>query len=466
MNNPKILLYELNEVPRKLLDLYVYRNPNSALSEIVKNGIIFNTITKDIGELHPWSTWPTVHRGVNNQIHNIRFINQDLRGASKYKPIWEILSENNIDVGVFGSLQSFPPIKNENIKFYLPDTFSPAADAYPNDLKMFQEFNLNLTNRNKAISRGINYSQVLLFLKLLKNGIISRLSARKAIIQIFKERINPKQKARRSIIQNVFTFDIFLKFVNTYKPEFCTYFTNHVAGMMHKYWKDLFPEDFNLTIDQVDNFHSRSIIKALDLADNNLRQLISLSKKENYNIWVVSSMGQASIDRGEYFPELSIKNFLKFIEKLNLDSANFSELPAMHPDYCIEAKDDKSLHLIRVKLKELFDYKNEKILIERYPPTGLKLNLFLRSTKNIGKNREIMFMGESYSLEEFGIELIERDIGTGYHIPDGIFAIYGPNQYKFHKLMNKDLKLDTTQFCPTILKNFNLKIPNYMCHPL
>ena len=88
MNKPKILLYELNEVPRRLLDLYVDRKPNSALSEIVKNGIIFNTNTKDQGELHPWSTWPTVHRGVNNQTHNIRFINQDLNGPSKYKPIW------------------------------------------------------------------------------------------------------------------------------------------------------------------------------------------------------------------------------------------------------------------------------------------------------------------------------------------------------------------------------------------
>ena len=33
----------------------------------------------DEGELHPWSTWPTVHRGVNNNLHKIRFINQDLK---------------------------------------------------------------------------------------------------------------------------------------------------------------------------------------------------------------------------------------------------------------------------------------------------------------------------------------------------------------------------------------------------
>ena len=49
-------------------------------------------------------------------------------------------------------------------------------------------------------------------------------------------------KKRRSLLQNVISFEIFLKNVKRTKPSFCTYFTNHVAGMMHKYWKDLFTD--------------------------------------------------------------------------------------------------------------------------------------------------------------------------------------------------------------------------------
>ena len=106
---PKLIIYELNEVPRKLLDFYIQSKPSSAFAEIVSNGFISDTYTNDTGELHPWSTWPTVHRGVNNKIHKIKYINQSLSKASYYKPIWEILSENNINIGVFGSLQSYPP---------------------------------------------------------------------------------------------------------------------------------------------------------------------------------------------------------------------------------------------------------------------------------------------------------------------------------------------------------------------
>ena len=65
----KLIIYELNEVPVKVLKKYINNFPHSNLSYIYKNGIFHKTNTTDDGELHPWSTWPTVHRGVNNKIH-------------------------------------------------------------------------------------------------------------------------------------------------------------------------------------------------------------------------------------------------------------------------------------------------------------------------------------------------------------------------------------------------------------
>ena len=117
--NNKLILYELNEVPVKLLNYYTTLKPNSNFNYLINSGKLKPTITNDIGELHPWSTWPTVHRGVNNNIHNIRFINQDLKCAKAWPPIWETISLNNISIGIFGSLQSYPPIINKNVKFFL-----------------------------------------------------------------------------------------------------------------------------------------------------------------------------------------------------------------------------------------------------------------------------------------------------------------------------------------------------------
>ena len=170
----KILIYELNEVPRRLLEFYIEKNPNSAFSIFKKEGLVLDTYTKDDGDLHPWSTWPTVHRGVYNFDHQIRFINQDLTKTKKYKPVWEILSEQNINTGIFGSLQSYPPINNKNISFYLPDTFAPDEKAIPQKLSQFQSFNLSMVGKNKAVSRAISNSQINLLLTLIKKRIVEK----------------------------------------------------------------------------------------------------------------------------------------------------------------------------------------------------------------------------------------------------------------------------------------------------
>ena len=56
---------------------------SSSLS-FVKKGIFYETYTYDSGELHPWTTWPTIHRGVGRDIHGISFLNQPLNHLNNH----------------------------------------------------------------------------------------------------------------------------------------------------------------------------------------------------------------------------------------------------------------------------------------------------------------------------------------------------------------------------------------------
>ncbi len=460
----KILIYELNEVPRRLLEFYIEKNPNSAFSIFKKEGLVLDTYTKDDGDLHPWSTWPTVHRGVYNFDHQIRFINQDLTKTKKYKPVWEILSEQNINTGIFGSLQSYPPINNKNISFYLPDTFAPDEKAIPQKLSQFQSFNLSMVGKNKAVSRAISNSQINLLLTLIKKRIVSINSLNSIFLQLIKEKFNIKNKTRRPLIQNILGFDLFLQTINEYKPTFCTYFTNHVAGMMHRYWRDLFPEDFNLKKDNVDPFHSKSILKSMDLADANLNKLIKFSKLNNYDLWVLSSMGQESIDRGDYVPELYLNDFHRFLSALQLEESNFELLPAMQPDYCIKCSSAEELIKLRNLLKNIKGSDGEKFVNEGYPPKDNRLNIVVNTSISIPLDKQIFFNNEIYNIEDFGFEIISRDMGTAYHIPEGIFLSLGKNNQRLRKYQNQ--LIETSKICPTILDLFNVEIPEYMNSPL
>ena len=308
----KLILYELNEVPIKLLKLYSQKKPNSHFAYLIRNKNLIKTNTDDIGELHPWSTWPTIHRGVNNNVHNIYFINQDLSCAKDYPPIWEKLTSIDISIGIFGSLQSYPPFINKNTKFYLPDTFAPSPDAFPKELENFQKFNLNMSKKNKAITRNIDLKNIKEFLNLIYYRQIKLNSISKVMMHIIKEKININYQKRRSLMQPIMTFDIYMEYLQKYKPSFSTYFTNHVAGMMHRYWEDLFPIDDSKTDNKTTKFNKESILKAMDIADKQLGKMLYFSKKNNYDLLVLSSMGQDYIDWGEYVPELFlVKKFLK-----------------------------------------------------------------------------------------------------------------------------------------------------------
>ena len=73
----KLLIYELNEIPERLLVDYISKKPYSTLAHIYENGLFRQTLSFDSGELHPWTTWPTFYRGVDNSKHVIQFINQE-----------------------------------------------------------------------------------------------------------------------------------------------------------------------------------------------------------------------------------------------------------------------------------------------------------------------------------------------------------------------------------------------------
>ena len=449
----KLIFYELNEVPLRVLKKYKLTNPKSNLSYICKIGVLKNTITFDEGELHPWSTWPTVHRGVNNKIHQIKFINQDLSEAKTWPSIWEVLIGKKISIGIFGSLQSYPPIKHELVKFYLPDTFSPNPESIPIEIKPFQDFNLSLTKRNKAISRRINFKDYLKFFKLIITGSFSINTIYKVLMQLFSEIINKKSKTLRSLLQPILGFDIYMKLLKNEKPQFSTFFTNHVAGIMHRYWKFHFPEDFEDVKDIKNNFHKESINKAMKIVDSQVGRLIKFCDANNYELWIISSMGQKAIKRDDNWPEIYLGNINKIIKAIGLNQKFYSLLPAMQPDICISCKDQKALKQLIKNIVKIKDQKGKIIFKPRYQNTGNNLNVSIQHSIIAYKTKTFFINGKIYQSNDLNIEFISRDIGTAYHSKEGIFAAYGVKSKKLFNSYGSKV-IDTRDFFNKVKQYF------------
>ena len=383
-----------------------------------------------------------------------------MKKSNKYPPLWDILQDNGYTIGIFGSLQSYPPQIKKNVLFYLPDTFSPKPKAYPNNLEIFQEFNLKVCSENKAISTNISKELYFKFVELFFKRILSFNSILKVIIQVLKEKFNPKYRSRRSLIQPILGFDLFYKSLNKFNPQFTTFFTNHVAGIIHRYWRDLFPEDFSDNeLEIKDNFKRESVIKAMDIADRQINKLMKYCDKYSKNLWVASSMGQEKRIQIASSMDIQIFDMKLFLESLNLNPNNYKEKPAMQPDICIKCKYDNDLKKLIKAISSIRDNANNQILTQRYESQDKVINLSLKITQVLLNEKIIKINNQIKNPKNVGIKFFRRDPGTAYHTPKGILIMYGNDTSKFEI---PDELLDTTKIAPMILKIFGIKSPPYM----
>ena len=447
---PKLIVYEINELPLKLLNYYLSINPNGGFGKLIRDGHLMSTICTNKGELHPWSTWPTFHRGVTNSQHNINYINQDLSSInSLYPPIWSLLNQKGITTGVFGSLQSYPPSNNKHSLFYLPDTFAPEPYAYPSALSIFQQFNLKLVSQNKATAGKFTLTDLLYFLILVFLGSFSFKSVIKTIAHPITELFSKQYRNKRSLFQALLSFDLYYKHLTYFRPQFSTYFTNHLAGMMHRYWIHVFPDDFpDSSAPSI--FYRDLVLEALDITDNHLLQLKNYCDKNNTELLIASSMGQSAIDRGKYYPEYLIDNSSALLSFLELPSDDYVFLLSMQPDIIVDCKSFRARDLLLKKILLFTDSTNHQLLRHRYSTDSLRVNLSLATSKAYDAGKKVFYNGNPFPLSKSGLKVISRHPGTAYHTAEGIVVAYGSTIQTLISSRNLDT-MDTTLFKDIIL---------------
>ena len=452
-SSPLLLVYELNEVPWRVVDWYVARNPRSHLARLLQRSATFTTVTQDDGELHPWTTWPTLHRGVTNAVHNIRFINQSLAQAQAYPPIWETLQKADKRVGVFGSLQSYPPPSAGGYDFYVPDTFAPGPETWPHKYEAFQRFNLRQTQQDGAQAKPVQLDSSVVgdLVGMLRFGLRPATCLALAS-HLLKERVNPMHRSRRSVLQALVAFDMFTHALQHSTPEFCTFFTNHVAGMMHRYWKYTFPEDFSYSIETVeDKFHAQSIAFAMDIADAQVGALMQYVDARKGRLMLATSMGQEAIDRGEYLGEWRIANVPRFLQAIGW-AAPAQDLLAMQPDFNFALASEADADSFLQVAGQLLD-KNGTSVWKRAQRMGATVNLGLAPSAAALKAGEVFLVAEGTArrklkIADLGIEYLRRDPGTGYHQPRGVLMLYG----KGIQTSDARTEVDSTEVRPAMLQ--------------
>lgn len=433
-----VILYELNEVPWKIIDYYTERRPNSYLAEILRRGQSITTRHDDSRYgLSPWRTWPSFHS--SRYDHNSFDLGQDpttFRGD----PIWNVAEEAGLSVGLFGPLQSWPPRKFAHGGFYVPDTFSKDNQTVPDSVQHFQQFNLAMTRENGfSADAPLNGKTLLLAgVDMARRGLTAK-SAVNMGVHLAQELKDRRYKARRPVMQVLPSFDLYWRLHRTYQPRLSIFFTNHVAAMMHRYWGDAVPDYADMYQYSSDEVYKGFIMKAMDYADRQLQRIGEYMTTHPDTLLVIaSSMGQGPVEKTFEHQDSGLfvlGDHQALVSKLALPQAD--QGLTMHPRAALVFRDETCAESAVAPL--------ESIAAEGVGPLFRDVRRKGRTvtfaiTYNTSHLDETAAMATAIqykkasgngeftgTAKDFGLFFRPRLGGanTAYHIPEGILIAYG-----------------------------------------
>jgi hypothetical protein len=470
----KIVLLELNEVPFRVIDHYCDSRPESTLAKILPKTRQYETVTEDQLALDPWISWPTFHRGVPDTEHRILHLGQVLDEVDQaYPPIWKILKGAGISVGVFGSLHSSAvPADADEYSFYMPDYFDNKLFAHPASLKPFQDLNLRMTRDSaRNVSRKLPIASALKFAMTAPALGVSAGTMFSIAEHLAKETFNKDLRIRRRNYQPILSADLFLKQLSRAKPQFASFYSNHVAAAMHRYWGAAFPGDFakgSLDQEWVSKYGAE-LIAAMDAFDHILKRTVNfVDQNPEYTLVLASSMGQAAIPAEHTYEFLTVTNLPRFMGKLGVPTGAWEARPAMIPCQCVVVSDEHRDRFVEA-LKGLSVNGNPMVGSVR-PAAPMSFDerergffqIFIQFDHYAGDNLGVLH-GTTTSFESMGLGKMAHEDGvncTAQHVSEGSLMVYkGRNEGAG---AGERKKISTLDFVPSVLAHFQVKSPEYL----
>ena len=465
----KLVVFELNEVPYRVIDRYVADHPGSHLARLLPRAARLTSRTADERQLHPKISWQSFHRGVPDTVHGYLEYNQvDAPGKDANPTFWELARRAGRTVGVGASIGSWPlPEDRRNIAFWMPDPFAPDAETVPASLGTFQRFNTAAVAHSSRNVRagGVNRQVALDLVRSMSSLGIGLPTAVKVARQLVGERVNRARVVRRRNIQSIMSFDVLFRQLETTRPDVATIFANHVAAAMHRYWAATFPDDYesnNMPADWRETYRGE-IDAAMDEADQMLGRLMGFARKHpEYRVLLVSSMGQHAIEHEPIGNQLVIEDMAAFMAMFGLGGEDFERRPGMEPEYVLAFRDARTFERFRLAASELD--------IDGHPPHVKTVNdvqcSLLVDRYNVDL-AHVRLAGREVALADAGLGIAKIDDGSGstaQHVPEGTCLVFDAREdlSGFSDEAVHDLGAVTA----SVLAALRVPVPEYMPAPV
>lgn len=458
----RVLLLEINEISWSLMERFLQEGMLPNFSKLRKLGVTASTITAEPKEfLEPWITWTTLLSGVPQTVHGVKFLEQP-HDTIKAPRVWDLADQAGLKVGVFGSAGSWPPKRVKG--FFVPGSFSPDTQTYPESLAPIQELNLRYTRAHAPGAKQPGLKDSLnLVLKSFKLGLdiptLITLATRLAGSKL-KKHADWKKVSLQPVLNRAF----FSKQFRVHRPDFATFHTNHVAHYQHRFFRAWKPELFQDATDpaEVERFRD-SIAYGYRTSDELLGEFMDLCDREGVILCVASSMGQQPFipeRHANVAPEtVRIKSIEHVLEIIGIRSA-CEFFSTMAPQWNIRIADEA---IRRKAILDLTSARHQPLDKPMYSVLEVKDTLVLTpiSRHGLGEGVTCVFPtlpgSPSFPFAKLFLQADETR-KSGCHHPVGMLGFYGKQVGRGVELG----QIDTLDIAPTLLELLGLPRPASM----
>lgn len=429
----RTIVLEVNEVPKRLLDWWVDREPTSATAALLRSGTLTETILDEElpRDLYPSQSWASLGMGVPYADHGVFWYGDPK--PSRFPFYWQAAADAGRTVGMVGVLHSSPrhqQASGSNYRFVMPDLFGDDPTTVPAALHPIQELNLKLSRQSARVARvRVGPSDASAVLSMAKQGVRPSTWGELTMMaaQVGRGAWN---KERLRVGQSLLLADVFTKQVVRHDPDLAIVFANHVAAFMHRYWAATFPRDWpdgpGYSEEWIER-HAGELPFAMHALDRIVGQLTDLAAETKRTLLVVSSMGQkadTTVDPASGFQAV-IRHPDQFLAAAGLASGH-EVRSAMVPQLTVVAENRDDAAHVEARLDAWLAAGLDELMVA----TEGTREVMTFTCKPPAREDAVLLGGEWRDPRSVGMSIEEiTDHRSGRHCPRGVLVSSKPESW-------------------------------------
>ncbi len=359
----KLIIFEVNEVPRQVLQAYAASRPNSYLGRKLSSGSYFETRANDLDEdlLYPSQAWASINTGKPFSEHKVKWFSDPKRFEDFF---WYQAMQSGLKVALVGTPHTSPAKSItgvENFKVLIPDFFAEDEYVVPERFTPLQSFNLraSMTGRRAANLKTILIDAARSFLRRPNFSDWGLgFGSTKQIASILQRVLSKRKEALRMAQFPLFA-SIFCREALADDVDLAILFTNHIASAMHRYLYAVpgLSSDDSPYDDAWCKKYDSEVFYSLDLLDYWISKLAKHSGPETSTV-ITSAIGQKVNTKltpeivKNYTVDYRLENLEQFLSVLGISIDGMELIGAMLPQYSFKCRDIETAKVAKAKIMQ------------------------------------------------------------------------------------------------------------------